>query len=224
MTRVLGIVLARGGSVRLPGKNIRPLGGIPLISWTIRVALKARLDRLILSTDCEEIAEVGRREGAEVPFIRPPALATSEATSLDAVLHALDAVGGAEIAVLLQPTSPFRRVHDIDAVLALVEAGAPAAVSTCRLPFKWNTMLAVSESGVALHPTVSVEPTHRLNGAVYGIQADVLRSEKRFVPGGTRIHEMPPALSVDIDTIDDFNDAEAVVSSGLVTPVRCLAE
>lgn len=219
MTRVLGVILARGGSVRLPGKNIRPLGGVPLIGWTIRAARATPvLDRLILSTDSEAIAEVGRREGAEVPFVRPADLATSEATSLDAVLHAVASIGGAEIVVLLQPTSPFRRPGDIEATLALVDAGAPAAVSVCEIPFKWNTALTVSADGVARAPVVDAEPTHRLNGAVYAVRHDVLAARRSFVPAGTRVHVMPALPSIDIDTIEDFRAAEEALDRGLFAP------
>jgi CMP-N-acetylneuraminic acid synthetase len=218
MTRVLGVILARGGSVRLPGKNIRPLGGVPLIAWTIRVGRLCGLDRLMLSTDCKEIADVGAREGADVPFIRPADLATSQSTSLDAVLHAVDSVGGAEIVVLLQPTSPFRRPSDVDATLSLVTSGTPAAVSVCEMPIKWNTLLAVSADGVATRPSVDVEPTHHLNGAVYAVRTDVLRSARSFLPAGTKVHVMAPIHSIDIDTIEDFARAESALESGLIKP------
>ena len=113
--RLLGLVPARGGSVGIPHKNIRLLGGKPLIAWSIEVARQSRyLDRVVVSTDDDEIAECARIYGAETPFIRPADLATDSARAVDVVLHALDQIRDADAVVLLQPTSPFRSVGDID--------------------------------------------------------------------------------------------------------------
>jgi N-acylneuraminate cytidylyltransferase len=212
---VLAVITARGGSVRLPGKNIMPLDGVPLIGWTIRAARAARsIDRVVVTTDDEAIANVARAEGAEVPFMRPPDLATATASSLDAVLHCVhQSAPTAEMVVLLQPTSPLRTAQDIDAVTALVTAGAPAAVSVRELPFKWDTMVARDESGATVRPTFSgPPPTHALNGAVYAIRRTVLEQERTFLPGGVVSYVMPAERSIDVDTIDDFRAVEAALA------------
>lgn len=120
---VLAIVPARGGSKGLPGKNIRPLCGKPLISWTIEKAKKSRyLDAILVTTDSIEIAEIARAAGAHVPFIRPPALATDFASTYDVIRHALAHAKESEgkeydFVVLLEPTSPLREDNDIDRML-----------------------------------------------------------------------------------------------------------
>jgi N-acylneuraminate cytidylyltransferase len=88
--RFVGLVTARGGSKGVPGKNIAPVGGIPLIEWSIRAARSSRLERCIVSTDSEDIATVCRSAGAEVPFMRPPELARDDSPHMDVILHALD--------------------------------------------------------------------------------------------------------------------------------------
>src|SRR3954468_22696793 len=103
--RVLGVITARGGSKGLPGKNARVTAGKPLIAWSVEAAQESLLlDRCVVSTDDEHIAQVARTWGGDVPFLRPAHLATDEAESIDVVLHALDQVQGFEVVVLLQPT------------------------------------------------------------------------------------------------------------------------
>src|SRR5262245_30698334 len=118
--RTIYLIPARGGSKGLPGKNIRPLLGRPLIAWTIttaREAAKRRTGRVVVSTDDAHIAQVAREAGAEVPFLRPAALATDEASSMDVVLHALDHFTGQgedfDLACMLEATSPQRTADDI---------------------------------------------------------------------------------------------------------------
>src|SRR5262245_14661230 len=91
MTSSLGVIVARGASKRLPRKNLRPLLGLPLVAWSVRAALASRLDRVVVTTEDPEIAEVARREGADVPFMRPEELAADYARSDDILLHALAA-------------------------------------------------------------------------------------------------------------------------------------
>ncbi len=140
MPNVLGLVPARGGSKGLPGKNIRPLQGRPLLEYTARAAQGSGvIDRLVLSTDSAEIAEVGRRAGLEVPFLRPAALAADDTPMLPVVRHALDALAAdgwvADIVVLLQPTSPLRRAEHVrDAVTMLRETQADAVVTVVEVP------------------------------------------------------------------------------------------
>jgi CMP-N-acetylneuraminic acid synthetase len=122
----LAIIPARGGSKGLPGKNVRAICGKPLIAWSIEKAKKSRyLDMVLVTTDCQEIAEISKQFGAHVPFLRPAELATDEASTYDAIRHALDFIKHTErkafdYVVLLEPTSPLREDDDIDRMLELI--------------------------------------------------------------------------------------------------------
>lgn len=138
---VLGLIPARGGSKGIPRKNIVPLGGKPLIAWTIEAARQAQgVSRVVVSTDDAEIAAVARQWGAEVPFMRPREIATDGAVALPVIRHAVETLerqhGWCSDAVAyLQPTSPFRRAEDIDAAIALLHtADADTVVSVTRVP------------------------------------------------------------------------------------------
>lgn len=223
---VLALITARGGSKGLPGKNLRPVGGRPLLDFSIAAARAARcVDRVVLSTDDEAIAEAGRRAGCEVPFRRPAELASDSATSMDVVLHALDQLPEHDIVVLLQPTSPARSAADIDNALErLVQAGAPACVSVNVAepsPY-WMYRL---DAQARLEPllTAPLQVSRRqdlpavyvLNGAVYAARTPWLRRSRRFVTRETVAHVMPPERSIDIDTLDDFETFERLVARGL---------
>ena len=130
---VLAVIPARAGSKGIPRKNLAPLGGRPLIAWTIAAALAAKsVGRVIVSTDSPEIADAARALGAEVPFLRPAELATDESESLPVLVHAAataDPDGQAAGGALLQPTSPLRTADDIDAAAALAGEDVDAVVS-----------------------------------------------------------------------------------------------
>jgi CMP-N,N'-diacetyllegionaminic acid synthase len=131
MSGILGLVPARAGSVGVRGKNVRPLGGRPLIVHTIEAARGSRLDRVVISTDSEQIAAIGAAAGAERPFLRPAELASGTALAIAVVRHALEHFRGSEnwlpdAVFYLQPTSPFRSSADIDTALDLFEAAATA--------------------------------------------------------------------------------------------------
>jgi CMP-N-acetylneuraminic acid synthetase len=191
---ILGIITARGGSKRLPGKNLAILRGKPLLTYTCEAAKASqRLTRVILSTDDEAIARVGKECGIEVPFMRPPELATDNAQSIDVVLHVLDALHKREgyrpsLVVLLQPTSPLRTGADIDAAIALLlERGADSLVS-------------VTKDG-------------KRNGALYVIRPDVLERTGDF-GGGTHVpFVMDCNRSIDIDEPFDLAQAEYLLRS-----------
>lgn len=216
--RALAIVLARGSSKGLPRKNVLPLGGRPLIGWTIAAAKEAAsVARVIVSTDDPEIAEVATREGADVPFMRPPHLATDTATAADSFLHALDEVPGYEVAILLQPTSPLRTAADIDAAMALFrKSGASGCVSVRPVEEPPHLMYGVTEKGrlqALLPPPASTRrqdlpPAFLLNGAIYIVNVEAFRQDPRFVTEDTAAFPMPRHRSVDIDTIEDFRAAE----------------
>ncbi len=136
--KVLGIISARGGSKGIPGKNLRPLAGQPLLTHMIRAAQRARkIDRLILTTEDSAIAEVGRRCGIEVPFTRPTELANDHATGIDVARHSLRAMDElgyrADVQVHLFPTCPFVPAETIDALIDLVLGGCDSAMALRRV-------------------------------------------------------------------------------------------
>lgn len=222
--RVLGIIAARGGSKGLPGKNIRPLGGKPLIAWSVDAAHdSALLDRTIVSTDDPDIAAAARDCGADVPFLRPPSLATDDASIIDAVLHAVDSAGpGFDIVVLLQATSPLRLGQDIDTCLTMMDSHRAKAVCSVTVPAKSPYWMFRIDSAGRVHPLLpspdlgsqrqQLEPSFVANGAVFAADIAWLRQERRFwMPGETVAYVMPPERSVDIDTMLDFQMAEILV-------------
>lgn len=156
--RVLGLITARGGSKGVPGKNIRPVGGRPLIAWTIQAGLASRyLDKLILSSDDESIMAVARDCGCEVPFKREARLAADDTPSVDVVLDAVERCPGYDMVVLLQPTSPLRTTEDIDAAIGrCVALEAPACVSVCEAeqsPYWMYTLQAGNRLSPLLPPS-----------------------------------------------------------------------
>jgi CMP-N,N'-diacetyllegionaminic acid synthase len=224
--RILAIVPARGGSKGLPGKNIRILAGRPLLSWSIGAARQSRyVDHVALSTDSREIADVAVQEGLEVPFFRPACLATDDARSFDALLHALDWFEregeSFDLVVWLQPTSPLRTPGDINRAIELYfDKKADAIVSVCETdhhPWWCNTLPGDGNMGGFLRPEVlntnrQELPVHyRLNGAIYLGAPDFLRREQSFFGAGTYAYVMPRERSVDIDDLLDFRLAEQLL-------------
>lgn len=209
--KILGIITARGGSKGIPRKNVIPIGGKPLIGWTIEAALASRyIDRLILSSDDPEIIRVAKSFGCDAPFERDASLATDTASSADVVEDALRRVPGYEYFVLLQPTSPLRLAEDID---ACVEKGVGAAADSCvsvteaeQSPY-W--MYRKREDG-SLEPLLSApKGTSRrqdlpkslvLNGAIYVVSTNAFLAERKFLFKGSLSYEMPASRSLDIDT------------------------
>jgi CMP-N-acetylneuraminic acid synthetase len=217
-TRVLGLVVARAGSKRLPGKNLRPFLGVPLIAHTIAAAQAAtRLDRLVLSTEDAEIARVARDRRCDAPFVRPAALAADGACSADVALHALDALEAQgerfDVLVLLQPTSPLRTPEDIDACVARVlEGGAQACVAVTRPPGAVGHYGFMDEAGRLDLATARTAGAGRaiatLSGACYAVQVETLRRGGTFLPDDAACVELPWRRYADIDTAEDFAVAE----------------
>jgi CMP-N-acetylneuraminic acid synthetase len=228
--KVLGVITARGGSKGLPGKNLRPLAGKPLIAHTIDTARESTaFDRVVLSTDDEAIAAAGRSRGCDVPFMRPPDLARDDTPHLPVLQHAVawlrEHDGYAPDAVMiLQPTSPLRRAEDIRASIALLErSGADSVVSVSEVPAHYNPMrtLRIDANGMA-SLLVTGEPVRRrinrrqdmpeawtMNGAIYLFRARVLDAAEPSLYGDrTAAYVMPPAVSVSIDSLDDWTEAE----------------
>ncbi|MCG6966529.1 MAG: acylneuraminate cytidylyltransferase family protein [Chromatiaceae bacterium] len=219
----LGLILARGGSKRLPRKNLLPLAGRPLLAWTVAAATAARhVDRVILSTDDSEIAAAGREHGAAVPFMRPAELATDTATTCDVALHALSTLAAAgehyDYLVLLQPTSPLRTAADIDnAIELLLEKRADAVISVCETdhPAEWSNTLPADRSmggffrpGIRSTRSQDLPKSYRLNGAVYVYNcARLLKTGSLEMDDNSYAYIMPRERSVDIDSAIDFDIA-----------------
>lgn len=215
---VLAVITARGGSKRLPRKNVRHLGTMPLIAWTIMAARESRfLDRFILSTDDAEIIQVAREYDCEVPFVRPDSLAEDSSTSADVLLHALDFLERKyDYAVLLQPTSPFRTGEDIDSAVELcVDSGAPSVVTVREVREKPEWMCALDEDGALRFPfgETKKQPSelYILNGAVYVVRSDWFVDNRAFLTPATKALQMPWDRSVDIDTMEDWLLAESIL-------------
>lgn len=225
--KILGIIPARGGSKGVPRKNIKLLAGKPLIVWTIEEAQKSGvIDKLIVSTDDEEIAEVAREYGAEVPFMRPPELATDEAKGIDVVLHAMnwyeEKGENFDLVILLQPTSPLRKAEDIlGALKTFIEKKAGAVVSVCECehsPLWMNTLGEDLRMNDFLPKEAfnknrqELKKFYRLNGAVYVAEWEYLRGHKGFFGEDTFAYIMTNEKSIDIDKIIDFKIAEAILN------------
>ena len=193
--KILAVVTARGGSKRLPGKNVRPLGGIPLLTWSINVASGIpEVCDILVSTDDPAIADIARDAGALVPWLRPAELATDDASSVDVCLHALDwyeaAHGAVDGLLLLQPTSPLRR-------RATLERGLDAFRAHGGRP-----VLGVSPPG------------NVVNGALYLISPEDLRRGRSFKSeDSVALVIADPEESIDIDTESDWQAAVAAVVS-----------
>lgn len=229
---VLYLIPARGGSKGLPGKNIRPLLGKPLIGWTIEVALDAvewTAGRVVVSTDDEEIAQVAREHGAEVPFLRPAHLATDQASSIDVVLHALDhfeAIGEVfDHVCMLEVTSPQRSALDVvGAIRRLVgTAGAESIVGVCRSESGHPSFLAKMNEQHFIAPLMGerflfkrrqeIDDVYFFEGSMYVSTVASLRTRKSFYHERTLGFEMPKWKSFEVDDITDFTIIEALMKA-----------
>lgn len=225
MVKVLAIIPARGGSKGVPRKNIRVLAGKPLIAWTIEMALVCSIvDRVIVSTDDIEIANVAREYGAKVPFIRPARLAQDTSPDLPVCQYALNWLADNEdyfpdIVVWLRPTAPLRIVQDVEtATQLLIETGADSVRSVSLVEHHPYWMKRLNDD--RLMPFVNgidenkyyrrqlLPPVYRLNGAVDVAWRKTVM-EKGFLYGGDmRGYVMPAERSIDLDSELDFVLAE----------------
>ena len=217
---VLAIIPARGGSKGLPGKNIKELCDKPLIAWTIEQAKSCSdINRIVVSTDDREIAEVAEKYGAEVPFIRPAELANDIATSIDVIFHAINWLKEykdyrPEYILLLQPTSPLRTREDIDgAIRMLKEKKAQAVVSVCETDHHpWGSNILPEDGNMKdfIRPDIlnkrrqDLPVFHELNGAIYLADTDYLHEYNGFLGPDTFAYKMSKERSVDIDSDLDF--------------------
>ncbi len=226
--RVLGLITARGGSKGLPGKNIKLLCGKPLIAWTIDTALRSQIiNDVIVSTDCKNIASIAVQCGAEVPFIRPAEYATDEATSFDAIEHAVSWLSECnrhyDYLVLLEPTSPLRDADDVDsAIREMISKNASSIVSICETTVTHPVFMYYKEESLGkLIPFVKnnsrslrrqdVDLLYHLEGSIYASKVDTLLAKKGFYHEETIGFEMPKWKSPEIDDEVDFLLVEAIM-------------
>jgi N-acylneuraminate cytidylyltransferase/CMP-N,N'-diacetyllegionaminic acid synthase len=226
---MLAIIPARGGSKGIPGKNIRLLCGKPLIGYTIEAALAARsIDRIIISTDDQKIANIAGQYDVEFPFMRPPELAKDDSLGIDNYIYTIDRLnsefdGNITGFVVLLPTVPLRSVEDIDNAVDLFhQKGADSIISCTQLhhPLEW--VCDISEDGVLRR--ISEVDTKQImnrqssrqrylpNGAVYVFKHALLKEKYAYYSDKTYAYVMPSNRSVDIDTELDFQFAEYLVS------------
>ena len=217
--RVLGVIPARGGSKGVPRKNIVPLAGKPLISWSIDAARGSRLARVLVSTDDQQIAEVARAAGAEVPFLRPPELATDSARAIPVLQHALGAMPDEgrdfDAVMMLQPTSPMRLSRDIDEAIAKLAADAQASsvISVVPVGEYHPARMKYLQDGVLIDPPFAeayenqprqeLTPMFIRSGAIYLVRRSVLLGGSLKGPR-CLAQVMPRNRSVNIDSPFDL--------------------
>lgn len=230
--RILGIIPARGGSKGVPGKNIKPLAGKPLIVHTIEPALASALTDVIVTTDDEQIASVARAAGAQVPFVRPAHLANDTTKSLDVAIHALQAMeeqnGSYDAAMLLQPTAPFRTVADINEAIRLLEANpdADSVISVVDVQGHHPARMKYIVNGILVDPPFAeahenqnrqeLTPMYIRNGAIYLTKRETLLQHS-YKGKMCLALLMPEQRSANIDTLNDFEEAEWIYQRYLST-------
>lgn len=215
---MIAIIPARGGSKGLHGKNIKLLNGKPLIAYTIEAALHSKnITRVIVSTDDLEIAEVAKKYGAEIPFMRPGFLSSDNAKSIDVYNYTIDRLEEEENTeinevIILQPTSPLRTSQHIDEAIEMYFAKkADSVVSYCQEehPVFWHKYINEEGkfeeifSGNYQKNRQDIKTTYYPNGAIYILSKELL-SKDTYYSANSYAYIMNNNCSVDIDTMDDF--------------------
>jgi N-acylneuraminate cytidylyltransferase len=222
--RVLGLIPARSGSKGLPGKNVRPLAGRPLIAYAVDAARRSGvIDRVVVTTDAPEIAAVAREAGAEVPFMRPTDLAGDDTPMLPVITHAvatLEASGwAADVVVLLQPTSPLRRPQTIAAAVEMLrQTQADSVVSVIQLPQHFSPDYVMRIEQGRLVPFLSegsqitrrqdARPAYVRDGTVYCFWRRTLTEHNSIYGRDCRPLVIAEEESITIDTAGDWEEAE----------------
>ena len=222
--KILGVITARGGSKGIPGKNIKDLGGKPLIAYTIEVAKESKLiTDLILSTDNEEIIKVAKEYGCEVPFVRPKKLAEDKTPHLPVMQHAVEFMENEkgctyDAVLILQPTSPLRTSKDIDGTIkTLFKEGVDSAASIVEVNSGEHPMRMKKLNGNILEP-YSVEETtirrqdlpaaYKRSSAVYAMKRDTFMVKNSLYGDSIAGYLVPIERYVDIDEPFDWTIAE----------------
>lgn len=230
---ILFLVPARGGSKGIIGKNLRTVGGVPIVGRATRTArmtsdLLSEPSRVICSTDDPAIAEVARTWGAEIPFMRPEILAQDDTSSMDVVFHALDNIlGEYDTIVLLQPTSPLVEPEDILGAIQLHKKTGSPVVSVCTSDHPPEWTFRIGTDGRILHSSIKdqhsrrqdCEKSYRLNGAIYIASTQFLKEQKTFLAEETMAFIMPPERSIDVDHETDLIYADAVLGQRQIAPI-----
>ena len=233
---LLAVIPARGGTKGLPGKNIRPFAGLPLIAHTIAFAkICPEITRCVVSTDSEEIARIARDFGAEVPFVRPPELAQDDTPLWPVLRHALAALETGEgkeyrTLLLLDPTSPAREPSDITGALRRLEESpqADGVIGVSQPVFNpvWHCvvekegwMTDLMEQGGTIDRRQEAPTIYRINGSLYLWRTPFVRRETRTWRGTGRhlLYEIPEARAMSIDDLSQFEQAELLVKNGLIS-------
>jgi CMP-N,N'-diacetyllegionaminic acid synthase len=224
---VIAIIPARKGSKGLPGKNIKDLIGKPMIAYSIEEALKSKyITEVVISTDCKEIEEVAVKYGAKSPFLRPEHLATDNAKAVDNYIYVVDRMNkefGYDVKdfVVLQPTSPLRKLEDIDGSIELFKGkNADSVISyTEELhPIEWHKY--ITDEGKfenifeeRLINRQEIKKSYFPNGAVFVFDYEFIKQRKYF-SDNSYAYIMPRFRSVDVDTIEDFKYIEFLMKGG----------
>lgn len=224
--KVLAIIPARGGSKGVPRKNIRELDGKPLISYTIEEAKKSKyIDRIIVSTDDEEISDISKKFCAEVPYLRPKELAQDNSSTVDCIVHMLNWLKENENYIpdyvcLLQCTSPLRTFKDIDGTIEkMISTDMDGAVSVCEAEvnpywtnvFEGDKLNYFIEEGKWITRRQNLPKVYSLNGSVYVIKTNILLDKKTFETENITGYIMSTENSIDIDDEIDFKFAELLM-------------
>jgi len=226
---MIAVIPARGGSKGLPGKNIRDFNGKPLIYYTICEAKKAkRIERIIVSTDDPEIADISLSYGADIPFYRPAELATDNALAIDNYIYTIQRMNrdfGQDIQqfVVLQPTSPLRTAADIDQAMNLFQNNdADSVISVVKFSHPPHWAKGIDEQGRIgsyfkdTEIDVNMNRQHYLpafvpNGAIFVFKTELLLRKHSYYSDRTYAYVMPQERSIDIDTLLDFEYAQLLM-------------
>ena len=224
--KILAIIPARGGSKGVPRKNIKDLDGKPLIAYTIEAAKKSKyIDRIVVSTEDEEIADVSKKNGGEVPFLRPTQLSQDNSPTIDCVIHMVNWLNEKENYVpdyvcLLQCTSPLRTYEDIDRTIEkAMNLEVDGAVTVCEAEvnpywtniFDGNKLEYFIEEGRQITRRQDLPKIYSVNGAVYVIKTNILLEKRTFETENITGYIMNSESSIDIDNELDFKFAEILI-------------
>ena len=220
---VLAVITARGGSKRIPRKNLQKLGNETLLERTVKASLVSKcVNKTVLSSDCAVLIKEAQKYGCEVPFTRPFELATDNARSEDVLEHAINNLPRFDWALLLQPTSPFRTAEDINLAFSLVKKldrkscvgvtrAAPTLSLTNKHLFKGDVFDPITQQQQQSRKGPGV--TFKLNGAIYLIKVSHFLCTKKLVDEDTIGVEMSARKSIDIDTFEDLKLASLLVEN-----------